>query len=83
MQQYLADIEEHLGETIPKVSASFDVPVNEYDGKITYGEKRTGNGLKFETHIDLLAPSVDELSKLERMSQSIFLKMREGGSGAR
>ena len=33
-QQYLADIQEHLGVTIPEVQRSFDVPQCEYDGKV-------------------------------------------------
>lgn len=77
----MSEIEEHLGVTIPIVDSSFNVPVSENDGKVVYGNKRKGSGnITYETHLDLLAPSVNELSKLEQMSQSIFLKMRKGGS---
>ena len=75
--QYLADIQEHLGVTIPEVDNSFDVPVNEFDGKITYGEKRrAGAGGGFKYHTDQLAPSVKQLSKMEHMAQSNFLKVQ-------
>lgn len=32
--QYLADIEEHLGVSVPTVDSQFNVPVNEFDGKV-------------------------------------------------
>ncbi|PIO52750.1 hypothetical protein TELCIR_25942, partial [Teladorsagia circumcincta] len=37
----LADIEEHLGQTIAIVDCAFQIPVDEFDGKIVYGAKRT------------------------------------------
>ncbi|KHJ75782.1 hypothetical protein OESDEN_24602 [Oesophagostomum dentatum] len=37
----LADIEEHLGQTIATVDQAFQIPVDEFDGKIVYGAKRT------------------------------------------
>ena len=43
--QYLSDIERHLGESIPMVDEAFGVPVNEYDGVVTYGEKRGHKGV--------------------------------------
>nr|KAG5712734.1 hypothetical protein BaRGS_029789 [Batillaria attramentaria] len=36
----LNDIEEHLDITIDRVGTDIDVPVNEFDGKVTYGQKR-------------------------------------------
>ena len=44
--QYLADIEEHLGVTIDTVDTSIKVPVNDFDGKVVYGQKtrQTGEG---------------------------------------
>ena len=42
--QYLADIEEHLGETISTIEQDMKVPVNEFDGKVTYGAKRSNRG---------------------------------------
>ena len=42
--QCLADIEEHLGETISTVEPDLKVPTNEFDGKVTYGQKRSNKG---------------------------------------
>ncbi|KAB7506325.1 ATP-dependent RNA helicase Ddx1 [Armadillidium nasatum] len=38
--QYLADIEEHLGVTIQQAGSDIKVPVNEFDGKVCYGERK-------------------------------------------
>jgi len=40
----LADIEEHLGVTIDQVDTSLKVTANEFDGKVTYGQKRSNTG---------------------------------------
>jgi hypothetical protein len=53
------------------------VPVNEFDGKITYGERRgksTGTG--FQYHTVQLAPSRDQLMKMEKLAQSNFLRIQ-------
>ena len=72
--QYLSDIQEHLGVTIPEVDNTFDVPINEFDGKITYGEKRgSGGSGGFKYHTEQLAPSVELLTKMEKQAQSNFL----------
>ena len=42
--QYLADVEEHLKETISSIQPNMKIPLNEFDGKVTYGEKRRGAG---------------------------------------
>lgn len=44
----MADIEEHLGVTIQQVDKEMKVPVDEFDGKVVYGEKRghTGESLR-------------------------------------
>lgn len=42
--QYLADVEEHLKETISSIQPNMKVPLNEFDGKVAYGEKRRGAG---------------------------------------
>lgn len=42
--QYLADIEEHLGVTIQQVDKDMKVPVDEFDGKVVYGEKKGNIG---------------------------------------
>lgn len=43
--QYLAEIEDHLNVTIQQVSSDIKVPMNEFDGKVTYGEKRMAMGM--------------------------------------
>jgi len=43
--QLLADVEEHIGETITTIDTDMNVPVNEFDGKVTYGKKRAANSI--------------------------------------
>lgn len=43
----LADIEEHLNVTIQQVGADIKVPVDEFDGKVVYGQKKVNNGTFF------------------------------------
>lgn len=43
--QYLAEIEDHLNVTIQQVGPDIKVPMNEFDGKVTYGEKRMAMGM--------------------------------------
>lgn len=75
--QYLNEIQEHLGVTVPEVDNTFNVPVNEFDGKITYGEKRSSGGRgKFQYHTQQLAPSRDHLMKMEYRAQSNFLRVQ-------
>ena len=67
--------------TIPEVDNSFDVPVNEFDGKITYGEKRgTGGPSVFQYHTQQLAPSVEKLAKMELQAQTNFLRVQTSKS---
>ncbi|ETN69369.1 DEAD/DEAH box helicase [Necator americanus] len=68
----LADIEEHLGQTIAIVDQAFQIPVDEFDGKIVYGAKRA-NVTTFEGHAPQLAVSVAQLADLERALQSSYL----------
>ena len=42
--QYLTDVEEHLGVSIPETDCSMKVEANEFDGKVVYGEKRSDKG---------------------------------------
>ncbi|KMQ93149.1 atp-dependent rna helicase ddx1 [Lasius niger] len=42
---YLAEIEDHLNVTIQQVGSDVKVPLNEFDGKVTYGEKRMAMGM--------------------------------------
>lgn len=76
--QYLHDIEEHLGVTIPEVTNTFSIPVNEYDGKVTYGEKRSASKSAFQGHVEQLAPTVQQLAAMEHLAQTTFLKMHTG-----
>lgn len=76
--QYLADIEEHLGVTIQCVGQDLKVPVNEFDGKVIYGEKRGGSGSNYQTHVEQLAPTVQQLADLETETQNIYIKRQYG-----
>jgi len=73
---YLEEIEEHLGCTIDQIPRTLDVPINEFDGKVVYGEKRKVDVNKFRGHVDILAPSVKELIELERKTQLNFLNLK-------
>lgn len=42
--QLLSDIEEHLGVTVPVVGKEMNVPTDEFDGKVVYGDKRKATG---------------------------------------
>lgn len=41
----MAEIEEHLGVTINQVNNDFEVPIDEHDGKVIYGGKRSNKGI--------------------------------------
>ena len=74
-QQLCQEIEEHLGVTIETIEADMKVPINEFDGKVVYGEKaRSGSGL-YQGHVNSLAPAVAELAALERQTQTSFLSL--------
>ncbi|XP_049763744.1 ATP-dependent RNA helicase Ddx1 [Schistocerca cancellata] len=72
--QYLADIEDHLNVTIQQVEPDLKVPVDEFDGKVVYGQKRQNVGSSYENHVAQMAPSVKELAQLESKAQLIYLK---------
>lgn len=40
----LGEIEEHLNCTIAQVEPDIKVPVDDFDGKVTYGQKRALGG---------------------------------------
>lgn len=42
--QLLSDIEEHLKCTITQCEPDIKVPVDEFDGKVTYGQRRALGG---------------------------------------
>ncbi|XP_020295274.1 ATP-dependent RNA helicase Ddx1 [Pseudomyrmex gracilis] len=71
---YLAEIEDHLNVTIQQVGPDIKVPLNEFDGKVTYGEKRAAMGSNYENHVQQMAPIVAELAALESRAQIAFLK---------
>merc|ERR1712043_135565 len=60
--QYLGEIEEDL-----------KIAVDEFDGKVVYGAKRKDTGSGYVGHADQLAPTLTELTRLERESQNLFL----------
>ena len=81
--QYLRDIEEHLGVTVPHVPASMAVPTPEYDGSVAYGQKRgkaagahapglacVMHAVAVDGHTALLAPAVKDLEALETSAQA-------------
>lgn len=69
----MADIEEHLGVTIDNVATDLEVPLNEFDGKVAYGQKRTVGGGTYKGHVEMLASAVEELAGLEKRAQTSFL----------
>uniref|UniRef100_A0A8R1DRM8 ATP-dependent RNA helicase n=1 Tax=Caenorhabditis japonica TaxID=281687 RepID=A0A8R1DRM8_CAEJA len=72
-KKMLGEIEEHLGATIATVDSDFNVPVDEFDGKVVYGEKRGGTA-KFDTHVLSLATSASQLADLETKMQLEYLR---------
>lgn len=50
------------------------VPSDEFDGKVVYGQKRQSQGSGYVTHTAQMAPIVKQLSKLESEAQLIYLK---------
>lgn len=72
--KYLAEIEEHLGCTIQQIGEDIKVPINEFDGKVTYGQKRVNKGTGYVDHVKQLVPIVEELADLESKAQSIFMR---------
>lgn len=70
----MAEIEEHLGCTIQQIETDIKVPMNEFDGKVIYGQKRLNAGTGYVDHVKQLVPIVDELAELEAKAQSIFMR---------
>lgn len=70
----LAEIEEHLNVTITQVDKNIKVPLNDFDGKVVYGEKNLNTGTGYKDHVDQLGPTVRKLTDLELEAQSLFLK---------
>lgn len=72
--QLLAEIEDHLKITIPQVNKDMTVAVNEFDGKVVYGEKNKNTGTGYDDHVVELLPTVQKLTNLELHAQSLYLK---------
>lgn len=73
-KMYLAEIEDHLNVTIQQVEKDMKVPINEFDGKVVYGEKLKNTGTGYVDHVNQLKPIVEQLSALECEAQKYFLK---------
>jgi ATP-dependent RNA helicase DDX1 len=50
------------------------VPMNDFDGKVVYGEKVKSAGSGYKDHVNQLVPIVKSLCELETASQKLFLK---------
>ncbi|CAL1532900.1 unnamed protein product [Lymnaea stagnalis] len=74
--QLLNDVEEHLDVTIDRIGTDMKVPINEFDGKVTYGERRKAGGSMFKGHVEFLAPTVAELAQLEKKAQTTFIDLK-------
>uniref|UniRef100_A0A3B3CF57 ATP-dependent RNA helicase n=1 Tax=Oryzias melastigma TaxID=30732 RepID=A0A3B3CF57_ORYME len=73
-KELLSEIEEHLKCTITQCGTDIKVPVDEFDGKVTYGQRKALGG-NYKGHVDALAPTVQELANLEREAQTSFLHL--------
>ena len=51
--------------TIQQIGSDLKVPMNEFDGKVTYGEKKKNIGSGYQDHVKQLKPMVEALAKLE------------------
>ncbi|XP_017877954.1 ATP-dependent RNA helicase Ddx1 [Ceratina calcarata] len=71
---YLADIEDHLNITIQQVDPDMKVPMNDFDGKVVYGEKKAAMGSNYQNHSEEMMPFVNVLSLLESNTQLLYLK---------
>ncbi|KAI6225015.1 ATP-dependent RNA helicase DDX1 [Aphelenchoides besseyi] len=71
----LGAIEEHLGITVPRVENDFAIPVFEYEGKVTYGGKRTDEGKTEHSHAVEIADTVRHLADLEQEVQLTYLNL--------
>lgn len=82
-QGLLAEVEEHLKDTIEHIDAqSMDVPVNEFDGKVVYGEKNVLGTNKILTgHYREMIPTLRNLRTLEKSAQGSFLDLVNRSQG--
>lgn len=73
--QYLGEIEDHLNITIQQVDPEINIPINEFDGKVVYGQKKSQNESTYKNHYDQLSSTIYKLTKLETQSQYLYLNM--------
>lgn len=70
----LGDVEAHLKCTIQEIESDFRLQVDEYDGKVIYGQKKLEQTYTYEGHVKQLERIVSSLNKLESESQRNFLE---------
>lgn len=73
-KHYLAEIEDHLNITITQINTDLKVPLNDFDGKVVYGEKRLNTGTGYKDHVQQMVPIVKDLADLETQAQRLFMK---------
>jgi len=73
--EYLGEIEEHLGVTVNRVGPDMIVPMDEYEGKVIYGAKRSNEGALRLGHAVEMTGVVKLLSEMEREVQIKYLEM--------
>ncbi|XP_055594121.1 ATP-dependent RNA helicase Ddx1-like [Uranotaenia lowii] len=70
----LGEVEEHLVITVQQIGRDLKVPMNEFDGKVTYGERRRKVGSGYQDHVLELEPVVKQLAALEKEAQLVYLR---------
>lgn len=60
----LGEIEEHLGVTIPQAGKDMNVPVDEFEGRVTYGEKRKATGMASMLPYQISGRKIDVVSSI-------------------
>lgn len=56
------------------------VPVNEFDGKVIYGEKLGAKASDYKNHVDQLQQVLGQLTELESNAQRLFLNKYSMGN---
>lgn len=56
--------------------STLDIPVDDFDGKVVYGEKRKVHQNAYKGHVEFLAPTVKELFEYEKKAQMNYLNLR-------
>jgi len=61
---------------LQQLDTSMKVPVNDFDGKVTYGQKRSTTGsAELQGHMKALLPAVKQLAELEKTAQSSYINL--------